>query len=189
MAGLLKTALWDRNLFPRQLRGLAQAERPRPEDIPVPASPFQTPGVPSTVLRRLEQGRGQAEVVTPMAYPKGRPRSLFPLFTEEQLSSMERSQQGAAHLYGQKSLTEPRPSHMPSHEEIMRAYAQKRDEEQEVLWKMLQDARMENEVLRQRNEVLTAEIRSYEKLVADLNSSGITQWEREGLRRLSRRMR
>ena len=134
----------------------------------MPASPFQTPGMPSTVLRRLEQGRGQAEVVTPMAYPKGRPRSLFPLFTYEQLSSMEGSQQGAAHLYGQKSLTEPRPSHMPSHEEIMRAYAQKRDEEQEVLWKMLQDARMENEVLRQRNEVLTAEIRSYEKLVADL---------------------
>ena len=145
-----------------------QAERPRLEDIPVPASPFQTPGMPSTVLRRLEQGRGQAEVVTPMAYPKGRPRSLFPLFTDEQLSSMERSQQGAAHLYGQKSLTEPRPSHMPSHEEIMRAYAPKRDEEQEVLWKMLQDARMENEVLRQRNEILTAEIRSYEKLVADL---------------------
>ena len=149
-------------------RGLVQAERPRPEDIPVPASPFQTPGMPSTVLRRLEQGRGQAEVVTPMAYPKGRPRSLFPLFTDEQLSSMERSQQEAAHLYGQKSLTEPRPSHMPSHEEIMRAYAQKRDEEQGILWKMLQDARMENEVLRQRNEVLAAEIRSYEKLVADL---------------------
>ena len=57
---------------------------------------------------------------------------------------------------------------MPSHEESMRSYAQKRDEEQEVLWKMLQDARLENEVLRQRNEVLTAEIRSYEKLVADL---------------------
>ena len=65
-------------------RGLVQAERPRPEDIPVPASPFQTPGAPSTVLRRLEQGRGQAEVVAPMAYPKGRPRSFFPLFTEEQ---------------------------------------------------------------------------------------------------------
>ena len=50
----------------------------------------------------------------------------------------------------------------------MRSYAQKRDEEQEVLWKMLQDARMEAEVLRHRNEVLTAETKSYEKQVADL---------------------
>ena len=142
-------------------RGSVQTERPRPEDIPVPASPFQTPGA-STTIRRLEQG-GR----TPMSHPQGRPRSLFPLFTEEQLTSMEKSQRGAAHLYGQKSLTEPRPIQVQSHEEAMRIYAQKRDEEQEVLWKMLQEARMEADVLRHRNEVLTAELQHYEKLMAD----------------------
>ena len=157
-------------------RGLVQTERPRPEDVPVPASPFQTPGA-STVLRRLEQGPR-----TPMSYPQGRPRSLFPLFTEEQLTSMEKSQQGASHLYGQKSLTEPRPlqmPQMPSPEEMMRSYAQKRDGEQEVLWKMLQEARMEADVLRHRNEVLTAEIQNYEKLVAELQFR-TPQGSREG---------
>ena len=148
-------------------RSLVVSERPRPEDIPVPASPFPTPGA-STVMRRLEQGRGLAEVRTPMSYPQGQPRSLFPLFTEEQLTSIEKSQRGAAHLYGQKSLTEPRPVQKQTHEEIMRTYAQKRDEEQEVLWKMLQEARMEADVLRHRNEFLTAEVRNYEKLVSDL---------------------
>lgn len=47
----------------------------------------------------------------------------------------------------------------------MRTYAQKRDEEQEVLWKMLQESRMEADVLRHRNEVLTAEVKGYEKVV------------------------
>ena len=81
-----------------------EAQRLRPEDIPVPASPFQTPGAFSTVLRRLEQRRVQSEVRTPIVYPQEKLRSLFPLFTEEQLTSIERSQQGTAHLlYGQKS--------------------------------------------------------------------------------------
>ena len=62
---------------------VVQPEGPRPEDIPGPASPFPTPG-PSVVLKRLEQGRDLTGAVTPMAYPKGRPRSLFPLFTDEQ---------------------------------------------------------------------------------------------------------
>lgn len=42
-------------------RSMVTAERPRPEDIPVPASPFPTPGA-STVVRGLEQGRSSAEV-------------------------------------------------------------------------------------------------------------------------------
>ena len=151
--------------FAMGVGAVVQSEGPRPEDIPVPASPFPTPG-PSTVLKRLEQGRDLTEAVTPMAYPKGRPRSLFPLFTDEQLNSMERSQREAAHLYGQRSLTEPRPSYV-SHEEAMRAYAKRRDEEQEVLWKMLQEARRESELLRCQNDDLQAELRKY-KALADL---------------------
>ena len=76
------------------------------------------------------------------------------------MSSTERSQKEAAHLvYSQGSVTEPRRSFV-GHDDAIRSYARKQDEEHEVLWKMLQEARMETEVLRQQDDYLQSELKN-----------------------------
>ena len=131
-----------------------KVDKPRPQNVCLQ-------GQGSTNQRRAVWG-----AMTPVAHPKSVPMSLFPpLFKQEQLAQMKRSYQEESQIYGTCS----RPAEAVDQDRQDRHdQATKKDDEIEVLLRMLRDARAQAEFLRKRNELLVEEIAKYERMMADL---------------------
>ena len=117
----------------------------------------------------------------PIPEPRGRPMSfapLPPLFDDHQLQQFQEMYASAPSLYPTVSRQEEmRPDFLKEDEMRLqrlkleeerlresRRLASVRHEEQAVIWKMYQEAREENEILRKRIDLLTEEVATYERM-------------------------
>ena len=163
-------ALIGQELVPVQgTREVARLER-RPEDIPVPASPYPVRGEASSPGRQ-EMTMALSMLQTP---PRGQPRALGPpLFTEQQLKVLEQGYKEAPLVFGGQSVrskAEQRAMFLADEEKEAERMEleRRRQEDQELMWRMVQDARAETEVWRSRNAQLAEDLKACEKALADL---------------------
>ena len=139
-------------------------QEPRPEDVPVPPSPYTTPSRTVTVAPRGDQSMALSMLQTP---PRGQPRSFLPpLFSEQQLRTLEQGYLNAPLIYGtgnRQAEDQQRQREEDERDAELRRYSA----DQDMLWRMVQDARAETEVWRNKNKQLTEDLRACEKALID----------------------